>query len=80
MHWPVDRYYDEAQRSGQFLGQTVSKYHHTMTTFINTLIKAGFAIEAVTEVIPPKAWVDLDERNQDEMRRPMMLIIKTHIA
>lgn len=77
-HWPVDRYYDESWRSSVFLGEHVIKYHRTMTHYINTLIQEGFVIDAVTEVIPPEDWVKEDIRNADELRRPMMLILKAH--
>lgn len=78
-HWPVDSYYDESWRQSNFLDTKVEKFHRTLTSYINPLIKLGFTLEAVTEVIPPQEWVELDPRNADELRRPMMLIIKARL-
>lgn len=79
LHWPVDHYYDESWRTSTFLGESVMKYHRTMSQYINTLITAGFTIDALTEVIPPQEWLQEAEENLNELRRPMMLIIKAHI-
>lgn len=71
--WPVDNYFYPGEVTTNFLGCEVKKYHHTLTQILNDLIKCGFAIDIVEEVIPPEKW-----RNQlpDEMRRPMMLLVK----
>jgi SAM-dependent methyltransferase len=75
LHWPVDHYFEEGQRNTHFLGADVVKYHRTIETHIAGLLKAGFEITALIEPTPPKEMV---ERMgwQNELRRPMMLIIK----
>ena len=71
--WPVDNYFYPGEVTTDFLGCEVKKYHHTLTQILNDLIKCGFIIEIVEEVIPPEKWrVQLP----DEMRRPMMLLVK----
>lgn len=75
MHWPVDRYFDEGMRNANFLGEEVVKYHKTLTTYINTLIKCGFEIKEVTEPQPPEEMLKDNKDMQDELRRPMMLLI-----
>lgn len=75
LYWPVDDYYYPGQRETNFLGKKVMKYHHTLSQIINDLIAVGFQIEAVQEAMPdPKmkeeVWFG------DEMRRPMMLLVK----
>lgn len=71
--WPVTDYYYPDERTTDFLGHEVKKYHHTLTQILNGLLQAGFAIEAVEEAMPPEQW---REQMPEEMRRPMMLLVK----
>ena len=71
--WPVDDYYYPGLRKTNFLGHTITKYHHTLTQILGGLLKAGFRIEAVEEAMPPEEWRAV---MPDEMRRPMMLLVK----
>ena len=71
--WPVDDYYYPGMRKTDFLGHTITKYHHTLTQILGGLLKAGFRIEAVEEAMPPEEWRAV---MPDEMRRPMMLLMK----
>ncbi len=73
-HFPVDNYYYEGKRTAIFLGEKVTKYHRTLTTYLNTLLLNGFTINQIVEPEPPKSMMDIPEM-QDEMRRPMMLIV-----
>ncbi|MBQ6934193.1 MAG: class I SAM-dependent methyltransferase [Clostridia bacterium] len=74
-HWPVDNYYITGQRETDFLGHSVKKYHHTLTQIIMGLIECGFEIKAVVEAGPPENMMDIPGM-KDELRRPMMLIVK----
>lgn len=74
LHFPVDNYYYEGKRQAVFLGEPVIKYHRTLTTYLNTLLKNGFEIEHVIEPQPPEEMMDI-EGMKDEMRRPMMLLV-----
>ncbi|MGC4421127.1 class I SAM-dependent methyltransferase, partial [Streptococcus suis] len=38
LHFPVDNYYYEGKRTAVFLGEKVTKYHRTLTTYLNTLL------------------------------------------
>ena len=75
VHWPVDSYFNEERRESIFLGEKVTKYHKTLTTYINTLINSGFEIMEVVEPMPPKEMLQENVEMQDELRRPMMLLI-----
>ena len=75
MHWPVDNYFDEGIRTTKFLGEEVSKYHRTMTTYLNTLINKNFEIINIIEPKPDPNMLNIPGM-KDELRRPMMLIIK----
>lgn len=72
--FPVDNYFYEGKRETDFLGETVVKYHKTLTTYLNGLLKNNFQITQVVEPMPPKNMMNLPGM-KDEMRRPMMLIV-----
>ena len=75
LHFPVDNYYYEGKREAVFLGEKVTKYHRTLTTYVNTLLKNGFVLENLVEPAPPENMMDLPGM-KDEMRRPMMLLVR----
>lgn len=74
LHWPVDQYFAEGERKAIFLGEEITKYHKTLTTYVNTLIQQGFE---VTKLVEPKPAAHLikEPGMKDELRRPMMLLI-----
>lgn len=74
-HWPVDNYQLEGLRETEFLNEEVTKYHRTLSTYINDVIGAGFEIRAVKESVPPEDMVKRDPDMEDENRRPMFLMI-----
>ncbi len=74
-YWPVDDYYYPGERSTLFLGERVRKYHHTLTQILMGLLNAGFALEAVEEAMPDESMLDIPGM-KDEMRRPMMLLMR----
>ena len=75
LYWPIDHYFYPGKRETVFLGKKVMKFHHTLTQILNGLLECGFEIEHVEEALPSEEarsllWM------QDEMRRPMMLMVK----
>lgn len=74
LHWPVDRYFDEGVRQAVFLGENVTKYHKTLTTYVNTLIQCGFEIIKLVEPMPAEHLMN-EPGMKGELRRPMMLLI-----
>lgn len=73
LHFPVDHYFDEGQRNPLFLGEPTTKYHRTLTTYVQNLRTAKFIIEDIQEPMPPQSLMHLKGMS-DEMRRPMMII------
>jgi hypothetical protein len=71
----VDDYFYPGERITRFLRQNVNKQHHTLTQILMGLINAGFRLEAVEEAIPSAEMMDIPGMS-DEMRRPMMLLIR----
>ncbi|WP_339101841.1 class I SAM-dependent methyltransferase [Candidatus Enterococcus clewellii] len=74
LHFPVDNYFYEGKRTAEFLGEEVTKYHKTLTTYIDGLLTNGFQVQRVVEPMPPKHMMTIPGM-VDEMRRPMMLIV-----
>lgn len=72
LHFPVDNYFIEGKREANFLGEVVIKYHKTLTTYLNGLIQNGFEITCIVEPQPSPEHL---EKMNDELRRPMMLIV-----
>lgn len=74
LYWPVDHYFAEGPRRAVFLGEEVTKYHRTLTTYTNTVLDNGFELLRLVE--PQPAGNLLDEPGmRDELRRPMMLLV-----
>ena len=78
-HFPVDDYYIEGPRDAVFLGEHVRKYHRTLTTYLGALTRAGLLLHAVVEPQPPEEMLD-EPGMRDELRRPMMLIVRAEKA
>lgn len=74
-YWPVDDYFISGERHTHFLGCDVVKQHHTLTQILMGLLNNGFKLEAVEEAKPPKEMMDIPGM-KDELRRPMMLLVK----
>ncbi|OFI50347.1 SAM-dependent methyltransferase [Floricoccus tropicus] len=75
-HFPIDNYFYEGERNSHFLGSDVKKYHKTLTTYIEVLLRNGFSIENIVEPMPDKQMLDIPGM-KDELRRPMMMIISS---
>lgn len=74
-YWPVDNYFVPGKRDTLFLGCCVEKYHHTLTQILMGLLNRGFTLEAVEEAQPPEEMMGIPGMEQ-EIRRPMMLLVK----
>ena len=77
-YWPIDDYFRPGERHTNFLGCDVVKQHHTLTQILGGLLAAGFTIQAVQEAEPPANMMDLPGMS-DELRRPMMLLVKASV-
>ena len=74
-YWPVDDYFMPGKRNTHFLGCEIVKQHHTLTQILMGLLNNGFEIKAVVEAEPPKEMMGIPGM-KDELRRPMMLLVK----
>lgn len=75
LYWPVDGYFTPGVRKTRFLGQPVCKQHHTLTQILGGLLSEGFRITAVEEAQPPAELLGIPGM-ADELRRPMMLLVR----
>lgn len=75
LHWPVDRYFTEGERKAVFLDEEIVKYHKTVTSYLNSLLQAGFHITGIVEPQPDPTLLDTIPGMHDELRRPMMLLV-----
>ena len=75
LYWPVDNYFKEGKREAVFLGEKVIKYHKTLTSYINILLKQGFKINEIIEPQPSEKMLEEFSEMKDELRRPMILLI-----
>lgn len=73
--WPVDDYFKPGVRKTRFLGCEVEKQHHTLTQILMGLLRTGFVLEAVEEAQPSPEMLALPGM-ADELRRPMMLLVR----
>ena len=73
--WPVDNYYLPGERHTNFLGCDVVKQHHTLTQILMGLLHNGFTLQAVEEAMPSPDMLEYPGM-KDELRRPMMLLVK----
>ncbi len=79
LYWPVDNYFTQGERTTRFLGCNVKKYYHTLTQIMMGLIRNNFIIQRVEEAEPPEEMMDIPGM-KDELRRPMMLLVKATAA
>ena len=59
----------------RFQGCDVVKQHHTLTQILMGLLRLGFEMQAVEEAQPSAEMLEIPGM-KDELRRPMMLLVK----
>ncbi|MCI8504194.1 MAG: class I SAM-dependent methyltransferase [Dorea sp.] len=74
-YWPVDNYFTPGERSTHFLRCNVVKQHHTLTQILMGLLNNDFELKAVEEAKPSEDMMNIPGM-KDELRRPMMLLVK----
>lgn len=73
--WPVDSYQVEGTRVTTWLTKDVVKYHRTIGTTLNVLLRQGFAIRHVEEWGPSDAQIAVTPDLAEERERPMFLLV-----
>jgi SAM-dependent methyltransferase len=73
--WPVDAYLDEGPRSTDWLAKGVIKQHRTIATYLNLLLRLGFALTHVEEWGPTAAQIAAQPAWAHERQRPPFLLV-----
>jgi len=73
--WPLEGYLDEGPRSTDWLAKGVIKQHRTLATYVNMLIRLGFAISHVEEWGPTEEQIAAQPNWADERQRPPFLLV-----
>jgi SAM-dependent methyltransferase len=73
--WPLEGYMREGPREVDWFGARVAKRHRLMSTTLNALIGAGFAIRHVEEWRPTDAQIAAKPSLAVELERPMFLLV-----
>lgn len=74
-HWPVDRYRQEGRRDTRWFVDGVIKYHRTVETYVNTLLKAGFTLTHLGEPAPVPEVLAARPDLESDCRRPPFLFL-----
>ena len=78
--WPLDNYFAEGERTTEWFTPGVVKYHRTIGTTLNALIRAGFAIRHVEEFVPTSEQIAAQPEFAKERERPMFLLVSAQRA
>lgn len=73
--WPVDSYFAEGPRRTDWITRGVLKYHRTIATTLNLLIRSGFKIERVEEFCPSAEQITARPALAEELQRPTFLLV-----
>ena len=73
--WPVDSYLCEGPRRTDWLAKGVIKQHRTLGTYLNLLLRLGFALTHVEEWGPTDEQIAVRPCLAEERQRPMFLLV-----
>ncbi|VVD86988.1 SAM-dependent methyltransferase [Pandoraea iniqua] len=73
--WPVNGYSIEGERRTDWFAKGVLKYHRTLGTTLNALMRAGFQLQRVEEFAPTPEQIQQMPALAEELERPMMLMV-----
>jgi ubiquinone/menaquinone biosynthesis C-methylase UbiE len=74
LHYRLDNYLDETPREMPMCGTKFHNFHRTLSTYINTFIRAGFALEEIREPFPSPEQIEREPSNEDLLRVPLFII------
>ncbi|ALS58492.1 class I SAM-dependent methyltransferase [Pandoraea norimbergensis] len=76
--WPVNGYSIEGERRTDWFAKGVLKYHRTLGTTLNALMRVGFQLQRVEEFAPTPEQIQQMPALAEELERPMMLMVSAH--
>ncbi|HWO03359.1 MAG TPA: methyltransferase domain-containing protein, partial [Methylomirabilota bacterium] len=73
--WPVAGYLDEGPRATDWLAAGVIKQHRTIATYVDLLLRAGFALAHLDEWGPSPEQIASHPEWANERQRPPFLLV-----
>jgi SAM-dependent methyltransferase len=73
--WPVGDYLEEGPRSTSWLAEGVIKQHRTIATYVDLLLRAGFALTHLDEWGPSPEQIASHPEWASERQRPPFLLV-----
>lgn len=78
--WPVDGYLREGLRTTNWLAPGVVKQHRTITTYVQSLTRAGFTLTDLVEWGPSPDQIEEVPEWDVELERPFFLLIAARVS
>ena len=76
IHMNLSNYGVEGERTSKWFVDNIKIYHRTFSNIVNTLVKAGFSIQQMTEPLPTSELLERYPEQKDLFHKPDFLIIK----
>lgn len=73
--WLVDNYFKSGARVHLWLGQEITKYHHTLEEYLDLIVDAGFELERIRESRPQKSNFLSEAEYERRLRIPLFLFV-----
>ena len=74
--WPVSHYQQEGERISNWFAEGVIKQHRKLSSWINSLIAAGFVLEQLDEWGPSAEQIAAQPALEEEKERPMIFLLR----
>jgi SAM-dependent methyltransferase len=74
--WPVADYGHKGPRTCELAGGVVTNYHRTLSTYISTFRRSGFAIDSLVEPLPTPQQAASDEGWRGEYVAPNFMVMR----
>jgi SAM-dependent methyltransferase len=78
--WPLDGYLDEGERTTDWLAPGVIKRHRTIGTYVDHLLRAGYALRALVEWGPDDTQIAKVPEWAVERERPPFLLMSAQLT
>jgi SAM-dependent methyltransferase len=73
--WPLDNYLVEGPRTRDWLAKGVTKQHRTVGTYLNLVLRAGFALTQIEEWGPTEEQIAARPEWAEERHRPYFMLV-----
>ncbi len=78
--WPLNQYLIEGQRVTDWLKPGVVKYHRTVSTYVNTLVRHGFRLRHLEEWGPTDEQLAAQPALMSERQRPTFMLVAAELS